>query len=165
MPRRKVTLAYMSNQSERRVSFNKRKKGLFKKASELCTLCAVDGCAIIYTPFKSQPEVWPSPEETTSVLSRYDSLPEMEKTRYMTNLESFTQQRLDKVKKELSRLQIENRRKEAECFMYKCMAGIKKPEEFDMSNADVLRTVMRNTTTDLNLRMRELNIADPNNPA
>ncbi|KAL3819863.1 hypothetical protein ACJIZ3_005768 [Penstemon smallii] len=89
----------------------------------------------------------------------------MEKTRYMTNLESFTQQRLDKVKKELSRLQIENMRKEAECFMYKCMAGIKKPEEFNMSNADVMRTVMKNTTTALNLRMRELNIADPNNTA
>ncbi|KAL3819865.1 hypothetical protein ACJIZ3_005770 [Penstemon smallii] len=114
MPRRKVTLAYMSNQSERRVSFNKSKKGFFKKAtSELCTLCAVDGCAIIYSPFKSQPKVWPSPEETPSVLSRYDSLPEMEKTRYMANLESFTQQRPDKVKKKLSRLQIENRRKEA----------------------------------------------------
>ncbi|KAL3820043.1 hypothetical protein ACJIZ3_005949 [Penstemon smallii] len=99
MPRRKVTLAYMSNKSERKISFNKRKKGLIKKASELCTLCAVDGCAIIYSPFESQPEVWPSPEETASVLSRYNSLPEIEQTRYMTNLESFTKQRLEKSEK------------------------------------------------------------------
>ncbi|KAL3820028.1 hypothetical protein ACJIZ3_005933 [Penstemon smallii] len=165
MPRRKVTLAYMSNKSERKISFNKRKKGLIKKASELCTLCAVDGCAIIYSPFESQPEVWPSPEETASVLSRYNSLPEIEQTRYMTNLESFTKQRLEKVKKVLHRLQIENKRKEVKCFMYKCMAGIKKPEEFDMTNADVMRSVMEETTTALNSRMRELNIVDPNDPA
>ncbi|KAL3820048.1 hypothetical protein ACJIZ3_005953 [Penstemon smallii] len=154
----------MSNKSERKISFNKRKKGLIKKASELRTLCVVDGCAIIYSPFESQPEVWPSPEETASVLSRYNSLPEIEQTRYMTNLESFTKQRLEKVKKDLHRLQIENKRKEVKCFMYKCMAGIKKPEEFDMTNADVMRSVMEETTTALNSRMRELNIVDPNDP-
>ncbi|KAL3834171.1 hypothetical protein ACJIZ3_008907 [Penstemon smallii] len=162
MPRRKVTLAYMPNESERKASFNKRKKGLIKKASELCTLCAVDGCAIIYSPYESQPVVWPSPEETTDVLSRYNGLPDTAQTRKVTNQESLTQQRLKKVKKELNRLQIENKRKEVESFMYKCMAGIKKPEEFDMANADVMKSVVEQTARDLSLRMGELNIVDPN---
>ncbi|KAL3849171.1 hypothetical protein ACJIZ3_011053 [Penstemon smallii] len=162
MPRRKVTLAYMTNDSERKVSFNKRKNGLIKKASELRTLCAVDACAIIYSPYESQPEVWPSPEETTNVLSRYNELPDTKKTRYLTNQESLTQQRLEKVKKELCRLQMENKRKEVQSFMYKCMAGIRKPEEFDMANADVMRSVMKKTASELNSRMGKLNIADPN---
>ncbi|KAK4482077.1 hypothetical protein RD792_011571 [Penstemon davidsonii] len=165
MPRRKVTLAYMLNKSERKISFNKRKKGLIKKASELRTLRAVDACAIIYSPHGSQPEVWPSPEDTTTVLSRYNGLSDTEKSRYLTNLESLTQQRLKKVKKELHRLQIDNKRKEVENFMYKCMAGIKKPEEFDMANADVMRSIMEQTVRDLSSRMRELNIADLDNPS
>ncbi|KAL3834167.1 hypothetical protein ACJIZ3_008903 [Penstemon smallii] len=162
MPRRKVTFAYMPNESERKVSFNKRKKGLIKKASELCTLCAVDGCAIIYSPYESQPVVWPSSEETTNVLSRYNVLPDTVQTRKVTNQESLTQQRLEKVKKELHRLQIENNSKEVESFMYKCMVGTKKPEEFDMANADVMKSIMEQTARDLNFRMGELNIVDPN---
>lgn len=34
----------------RQVSFSKRRSGLFKKASELCTLCAVDTALIIFSP-------------------------------------------------------------------------------------------------------------------
>ncbi|KAL3832996.1 hypothetical protein ACJIZ3_007732 [Penstemon smallii] len=162
MPRKKVTLAYMTNDSERKVSFNKRKKGLIKKSNELHTLCDVDACAIIYSPYESRPEVWPSSEEATNVLARYNELSDKEKTRYLTNQESLTQQRLEKVKKELYRLQIENKRKEVESFMYKCMAGIRKPEEFDMANAGVMRSVMEKTASELSSRMGELNVADPN---
>ncbi|KAL3849601.1 hypothetical protein ACJIZ3_011483 [Penstemon smallii] len=63
----------MFNNSERKISFKKRKKGLTKKVDqELSTLCGVDACAIIYSQYENQPVVWPSPEVTTSMLTRYE---------------------------------------------------------------------------------------------
>ena len=32
-----------------------------KKVSELSTLCGIEACAIVYSPYDAQPEVWPSP--------------------------------------------------------------------------------------------------------
>ncbi|KAK4492921.1 hypothetical protein RD792_000248 [Penstemon davidsonii] len=164
MTRKKVTLKFMSNVSERKVSLKKRKKGLIKKVTELSILCNVDACAIIYSPFESQPEVWPSPEGTTAMLSRFMSLPEMEQTRKMANQESFTLQRIEKVKDQLRRLQNENKRKEVENFMYKCIGGMKKVEEFDISDAVIMNSVMQQTLSDINARMKALQIANSNKP-
>jgi len=40
----------MSNESNLQVTFSKRRTGLFKKASELCTLCAADVALIVFSP-------------------------------------------------------------------------------------------------------------------
>ncbi|GLU17378.1 hypothetical protein SLE2022_337480 [Rubroshorea leprosula] len=69
MTRKKVKLQYISNDSARKASFKKRKKGLMKKASELTTLCGIDAGAIVYSPYDSQPEIWPSPARVQRVLS------------------------------------------------------------------------------------------------
>ncbi|KAL6135268.1 hypothetical protein ACLB2K_067496 [Fragaria x ananassa] len=60
MTRKKVKLTYITNDSARKATFKKRKMGLMKKVRELTTLCDIDACAIIYSPYDSQPEVWPS---------------------------------------------------------------------------------------------------------
>ncbi|GER49134.1 MADS-box transcription factor [Striga asiatica] len=40
----------MSNESNLQVTFSKRRAGLFKKASELCTLCGVEAAIVVFSP-------------------------------------------------------------------------------------------------------------------
>ncbi|CAN0920848.1 Agamous-like MADS-box protein AGL80 [Linum grandiflorum] len=54
MTRKKVKLAYITNDSARKATYNKRKKGLIKKVSELSTLCDVQACAIITVRTKAR---------------------------------------------------------------------------------------------------------------
>lgn len=48
--RRKVEMVKMTNESNLQVTFSKRRSGLFKKASELCTLCDVEIALIVFSP-------------------------------------------------------------------------------------------------------------------
>ncbi|KAH6773163.1 hypothetical protein C2S52_003982 [Perilla frutescens var. hirtella] len=48
--RQKVSMVKMANHSNLQVTFSKRRAGLFKKASELCTLCAADAAIIVFSP-------------------------------------------------------------------------------------------------------------------
>ncbi|CAN1816143.1 Agamous-like MADS-box protein AGL62 [Linum perenne] len=48
--RQRVEMVKMMKDSNRQVTFSKRRSGLFKKASELCTLCGVDIAIIVFSP-------------------------------------------------------------------------------------------------------------------
>ncbi|XP_050888497.1 agamous-like MADS-box protein AGL62 [Lathyrus oleraceus] len=48
--RQKIEMKKMSNASNLQVTFSKRRSGLFKKASELCTLCDADVALIVFSP-------------------------------------------------------------------------------------------------------------------
>ncbi|CAA0807433.1 Agamous-like MADS-box protein AGL62 [Striga hermonthica] len=48
--RQKVNMVKMSNESNLQVTFSKRRAGLFKKASELCTLCGVEAAIVVFSP-------------------------------------------------------------------------------------------------------------------
>jgi hypothetical protein len=48
--RRKIEMKKMSNQSNLHVTFSKRRSGIFKKASELSTLCGVDVALVVFSP-------------------------------------------------------------------------------------------------------------------
>ncbi|XP_021753229.1 agamous-like MADS-box protein AGL61 [Chenopodium quinoa] len=50
--RQKIKMERMEKDSNRQVTFSKRRCGLFKKASELCTLCGVDAAIIVFSPGK-----------------------------------------------------------------------------------------------------------------
>lgn len=50
--RQKIVMAKMSKESNLLVTFSKRRSGLFKKASELCTLCGVEIAIIVFSPGK-----------------------------------------------------------------------------------------------------------------
>ncbi|PPS09441.1 hypothetical protein GOBAR_AA11200 [Gossypium barbadense] len=56
MIRKKVKLAYITNDSSRKATYKKRKKGLMKKMSELSTFCGINACAIMCSHYESQPE-------------------------------------------------------------------------------------------------------------
>ena len=50
--RQKIVMAKMSKESNLKVTFSKRRSGLFKKASELSTLCGVEIAIIVFSPGK-----------------------------------------------------------------------------------------------------------------
>ncbi|KAL3622338.1 hypothetical protein CASFOL_033749 [Castilleja foliolosa] len=160
MTRKKVTLAYITNDSERRTSFKKRKNGLIKKVSELSTLCDVEACAIIYSPFEPEPEVWPSQAGAEAVLARFRRMSELDKSKKMVNQESFTRQRIKKTTDQLRRLQKENRRRDMESFMYQCLAGIASLDHFDLRNSAEMGWVIDQTIRDIESIMEKINVQD-----
>ncbi|KAL2478764.1 Agamous-like MADS-box protein AGL61 [Forsythia ovata] len=50
MGRQKIKLAKIEIKNHLQVTFSKRRSGLFKKASELCTLCGVEIAIIVFSP-------------------------------------------------------------------------------------------------------------------
>ncbi|KAL6213205.1 hypothetical protein ACLB2K_012652 [Fragaria x ananassa] len=48
--RQKVEMVKMANDSNLQVTFSKRRSGLFKKASDLCTLCGAEIAIIVFSP-------------------------------------------------------------------------------------------------------------------
>nr|XP_016497501.1 PREDICTED: agamous-like MADS-box protein AGL62 [Nicotiana tabacum] len=50
--RQKVDMVKMQNESNLQVTFSKRRAGLFKKASELCTLCGAEIALVVFSPGK-----------------------------------------------------------------------------------------------------------------
>ncbi|VVB04162.1 unnamed protein product [Arabis nemorensis] len=62
----------IKKESHRQVTFSKRRAGLFKKASELCTLCGAEIGIIVFSPAK-KPFSFGHPS-VESVLDRYLSL-------------------------------------------------------------------------------------------
>ncbi|XP_033512375.1 agamous-like MADS-box protein AGL80 [Nicotiana tomentosiformis] len=122
MTRKKVKLAFITNDSARKATFKKRKKGLMKKVSELSTLCGIDACAIFYSPYENQPEVWPNTMGAQRVLAEFKRMPEMEQSKKMVNQESFIRQRIAKASEQLKKQSKENREKEMTEVMYQCLA-------------------------------------------
>ncbi|XP_057807574.1 agamous-like MADS-box protein AGL80 [Salvia miltiorrhiza] len=160
MTRKKVTLAYISNESERKASYKKRKKGLMKKVSELSTLCGVDACAIVYSQYDAVPEVWPSPLGAQAILARFRKLSDMDQSRKMVNQESFTRQRIKKAADQLRRLQKENRCRELEALMFRCISGAAALDDFSLPDAAEMGWVISQTLRDINARMEAVAAAD-----
>ena len=123
MTRKKVELAYITNDYARKATFKKRKKGLMKKVSELSTLCGIDACAILYSPYDSQPEVWPSSLGVQRVVARFKKMPGMEQSKKMVNQESFLRQRVAKGNEQLKKQRKDNREKEITRVMFQSLTG------------------------------------------
>ncbi|KAB2018545.1 hypothetical protein ES319_D08G236700v1 [Gossypium barbadense] len=123
MTRKKVKLAYITDDSARKATYKKRTKGLMKKLSELSTLCDIDACSIMYSPYESQLEVWPSPMGVQQVLSKLVAIPEMEKSKNMLNQESFLSQKTTKASEQLKKHCKENWEKEMTQVMFNTICG------------------------------------------
>ncbi|KAF9669796.1 hypothetical protein SADUNF_Sadunf13G0001700 [Salix dunnii] len=157
MTRKKVKLAYIFNDSARKATFKKRKKGLMKKVSELSTLCGVDACAIVYSPYDSQPEVWPSPHGVQRVLGKFRTMPEMEQLKKMVNQESFLRQRLTKTCEHLKRQRKDNREKEVTQAMFQCLGGRISLCNLHMMDMNDLGWMIDHSLRDINMMVETVN--------
>ncbi|XP_043725970.1 agamous-like MADS-box protein AGL80 [Telopea speciosissima] len=134
MARKKVKLVFIQNDSARRATFKKRRRGIMKKVRELSTLCGVSACAIVYGPYESEPEVWPSLPEAKRVVSRFKSLPDMEQCKKMMNQEEFLMQRIAKLREQLKKQVKENQEKENTKLLFQCMSGEKDLNDLTLEN-------------------------------
>ncbi|KAJ4839977.1 hypothetical protein Tsubulata_033152 [Turnera subulata] len=155
MTRKKVKLAYISNDAARKATFKKRKKGLMKKVSELSTLCGIEACAIIFSPYDSQPEVWPSPLGVQRVLSHFKNLPEMEQSKKMVNQESFIRQRIVKAAEHLKKQRKDNREKEITQVMYQNLVA-NTLHNLNMMDLNDLGWVIDQNLKEINKRIETL---------
>ncbi|KAI5640205.1 hypothetical protein M9H77_00170 [Catharanthus roseus] len=126
MSKSKVKLAFIENDAKRRAAYNKRRKGLLNKVSELTTLCGINACSIIYSKFDSKPNVWPSTLATQQVISQFKRLPKMMKERKMLNQEAYLRERIMKLKEQLNKQLSENREKDLVELMFKCLLTDKR---------------------------------------
>ncbi|EOY08515.1 PREDICTED: MADS-box transcription factor PHERES 1 [Theobroma cacao] len=132
MARRKVKLAWIANDSARRASLKKRRLGLLKKVSELTTLCGVDACVIIYSPDKTEPVVWPSHDVMQQQLARFQSMPESERQKKMTNQDTYLREKVTKAQEQLTQCQRRNKEVEMTHLMHQINQG-KELDELNLS--------------------------------
>ncbi|XP_057430539.1 agamous-like MADS-box protein AGL80 [Lotus japonicus] len=156
MTRKKVKLAFITNDSARKATFKKRKKGLMKKVAELSTLCGIDACAIVYSPYDPQPEVWPSPLGVQRVLAKFRRMPELEQSKKMVNQESFLRQRIQKAKEQLKKQRKDNREKEITQLMFQCLSAGKILHNINMVDLNDLAWLIDQNLKDINRRIEVL---------
>nr|GMC69953.1 agamous-like MADS-box protein AGL61 [Ipomoea batatas] len=68
--RQRIPLSRIENDARRTVTFSKRRFGLFKKASEISTLCGVEILLVVFSPNKEKVYTFGSPS-VKAVLDRY----------------------------------------------------------------------------------------------
>uniref|UniRef100_M1DCV6 Type I MADS box transcription factor n=1 Tax=Solanum tuberosum TaxID=4113 RepID=M1DCV6_SOLTU len=127
MVRKKVKLAFIENNTERRVSYRKRQKGFLTKARELNTLCDVELATLINSPYHNEPEVFPNNEAAISIFTKFINLPEEKKSKNMKTLEKITTKRIEKIEKELEKVRKENKKIEYTNQMYGLLNGEEMP--------------------------------------
>ncbi|KAF4401446.1 hypothetical protein G4B88_001640 [Cannabis sativa] len=156
MTRKKVKLAYINNDSSRKATYKKRKKGLIKKVSELSTLCGVDACAIIYNPYDTQPEVYPSPAGVHRIVKKLKKMPEVEQSKKMMNQEVFLKQKIGKVSEQVKKLKKENRDKEMNRLLYGNLSGKMNLQGLTVTDLNDLTWLIDQNLKDINKRMEKI---------
>ncbi|KAF8026846.1 hypothetical protein BT93_F3362 [Corymbia citriodora subsp. variegata] len=108
MGRAKLKLELIPNARSRRVTFEKRKKGLMKKAEEFKILCGVDTCVIINPMGMSidgqvEPETWPDRKEVERIICRYQSEAADRRAKHATGPWEFFTSQKKKIDAELAK--------------------------------------------------------------
>ncbi|GFY95282.1 hypothetical protein Acr_10g0006670 [Actinidia rufa] len=135
---RSAKYEFIGDERVRRQTLRKRKAGLFKKVSELKTLCCVDACAVMYGNTGVQPDVWPSPFEAYNLFQRFNNLPIIKRETNMMNQEKFIRQNILKVSKKLEKEKKKNRWVEVEQLVAK---NLVEHNLHDVSNLEDLKDV------------------------
>ncbi|XP_027772368.1 agamous-like MADS-box protein AGL80 [Solanum pennellii] len=123
MPRNKVILSLIENESDRKVSYKKREKGFLKKAHELSTLCDVEIAVVIDSPYNNEPTIFPNYSAAINTFIKFKELPTLEKSKDMVTREEFTKKRIEKIEKKLLKVRKQNRLKEITNDMYEVTKG------------------------------------------
>lgn len=116
MGRAKQRMELIRNGKSRYVTFQKRKKGMKKKAYELQTLCDVEVCLIVYGPTTDEhhndpleAEIWPeNPDTIHHLLDSYKNQPPEERVKKTQTLSNFFIDRNQKIEDSLVKLRKKN---------------------------------------------------------
>nr|GMD36321.1 agamous-like MADS-box protein AGL61 [Ipomoea batatas] len=75
--RQRVPLARIENEVQRLVTFSKRRTGLFKKASEMSTLCGTEIAMVVFSP-TGKPFSFGNPDMNTVLTKYFGEIPNIE---------------------------------------------------------------------------------------
>lgn len=142
--------------TERKASFKKRTNGLVKKVVEVSTLCGVDACVVVHSEDNMLAQVWPSRERALQVYSRYLDHSEVERDRVSFNPVTYTEDRINKMKEQIARLQKTNKQEQTEQFVWKSRVGLVSSEEFHMQDDSHLMSFIKQKSDGFMFRMEEL---------
>ncbi|XP_010518578.1 PREDICTED: agamous-like MADS-box protein AGL80 [Camelina sativa] len=132
MTRKKLNLSYIENDSMRKATFNKRKKGFVKKIHELSVLCGIEACAVIYSLSNSVSEVWPSNLGVKNAVGKFEMLTDMEQEKKMVNHEGFLKQNISKAMGNNKRKMKNNAERMMKEAMFELLGG--KGDRFKLPN-------------------------------
>ncbi|WVY93231.1 agamous-like MADS-box protein AGL80 [Vigna radiata var. radiata] len=154
MTGRKVKLAFIANDCARRASYRRRKKSMLKKIEELSTLCGVEACAIVYSSFDQEAQIWPSESGVQNVVEKFRTMPEWKKHK-MGNQESVMEKSIMKGKRKIAKLEEENKEMEITMFMFQCLDTTRVQPQQNMTLADLnlLSSVIEQKLNDVSRRL------------
>ncbi|XP_076908087.1 agamous-like MADS-box protein AGL80 [Bidens hawaiensis] len=139
MPRTKVKLEFIENSKARKSTFLKRKESLKKKIREMCILCDVEACAILFSP-DEQLELWPDDMDAfRNVLDEFLHKTTLVKNKNMLNQESYLKERINKSKEQLNKQKMVNRELVKANMMSDCLSG--KVSVADLNSTDLKELV------------------------
>lgn len=127
-----------------------------KKVSELNNLFDVPACAIIYSLYDTQHEIWPSSLQVQCDLKKFKTMPEMEQSRKMVNQESFLRQRIEKANE-----QLKNQRKEMTRVLFHSLTG-KSLHNLNMVSLNDLGWLIDQSLKEIRVKIKILNEAKEN---
>ena len=156
MGMKKVKLSLIANERSRETSFMKRKNGIMKKLYELSTLCGVQACTLIYSPFIPVPESWPSREGAKKVASKFLEMSPTARTRKMMNQETYLMERITKAKEQLQNLVGANQELQVRRFMFDCVEGKMSQYRYDAKDLQDLLSCINLYLDQLNGRIESI---------
>ncbi|CAM0943838.1 unnamed protein product [Alopecurus aequalis] len=127
MARKKVNVAYIENDANRRSTGKKRAMGAMKKAGELATLCDVEVCLII-VPQDGPLQAYPSLPDAMRTVDRYKSMPEVDQCKKKMDGQDYVRDRMAKMQEQLRKAQHENRQREGMLRLHHAMASVGRPD-------------------------------------
>ncbi|KAM0888544.1 hypothetical protein ACQ4PT_028292 [Festuca glaucescens] len=130
---------------------------LLKKAGELATLCDVPACLVAYCPGKAEPVVWPSPAAAANVVRQYRDQPNLKGFKNELGCKDFLKQKNDKVRVQISKVQLQCREEEIKHVITDSVAG--RRVSFDDLPTDILVSVgcrVQNKFQAINARLQEI---------
>ncbi|CAN0920842.1 Agamous-like MADS-box protein AGL80 [Linum grandiflorum] len=153
----KVKLAYITNDSARKATYHKRKKGLIKNVSKLSTLCDVQACAILYSLYHTQPEIWPPTlVGVHQVLPRFKNIPYLEQSRKIVNQEKFLKERIEKAEEQFRKQKSNNKEKMVNNIVFNCLTGRMLLTSLAPCDLDDIARVVDQQINDLDERLVEI---------
>lgn len=152
-----MKLSFIVNDAARKATYKKRKNNLLKKVDELSTLCGIEACAIVQGPHEPQPHIWPSSWGVHRVLSKFRTMPELEKNKKMMNQETFMRQQVLKAKEKVEKLRKGNWEQEMTMIMFQCLNAEKiMHDDTSMIDLNDLAWLIDQNLKDIHRRLEEV---------
>ncbi|XP_031127475.1 agamous-like MADS-box protein AGL80 [Ipomoea triloba] len=157
MARRRLRLTYIVNESKRKTSYRKRKRGMLKKINELTVLCDAVVAMIMYSSFEQGPVIWPpTVERFEELIVRFLNLPDEQQTRRMMDHETLNRGRIEKLSTQLLNLKNNNRKREMNALMHQILTGEQTIDSLNLTDLNDIGWVLNTNLADVGLRFREL---------